>query len=355
YYTKYLAKGSLLFLLLLFLITTSAIHPDNTIYPINNMFAFEEGGTSSNTLYNQSLHTEEGMTIHEIMSEQPVYKFRFILTTPQLAFEVLSLRMRMIFTDEISDIIRYGNTRNVTISIYPFELTSIDGINNSVQVLDALDMYHGTSIQFKFNTTAFEEVEYFELAFSSWNVSTNIKGIQFEQIRFHLAPTTSSVGQILLVIFSTIGLFGFWTIYPQRFGNVLAILFVIIMLIMPLALITQVQHILDALPEGKEEGVTRFTFFNQVYERRDLGNGLFSLRMVKDLSTAFELQALSGTGSQVVYPMIEENIEETTLMNETEDNELSIGEESSLTLIGNLASPISRPLQFQDHFLPSVI
>jgi hypothetical protein len=58
---------------------------------------------------------------------------------------------------------------------------------------------------------------------------------------------------------------------------------------------------LASIPQN-DKGVTHFTFFGKVYERRDVGNGYYTIKMVKDLSTAFELQALSGTGSQVVYP-----------------------------------------------------
>ncbi|MFX1517319.1 MAG: hypothetical protein ACFFC6_13530, partial [Promethearchaeota archaeon] len=276
---------------------------------------------------------------------QDAYKFRFIFKTPKEPFEMLSLRMQMLFTTKTTSFICWGGLHNVTINVFPFELATIEGVNNSVQVINALDLYRGTNIQFNFNTTAFKELEYFEVSFSSWNASDSLKGIQFEQIRFHLTPITGIPSQLFLLILGTIGLFGLSIVYPQQFRNILLLLFGIILLMMPLTIITQVQNILTSLPEEKEEGVTRFTFFNRVYERRDLGNGYFSLQMVKDLSTAFELQALSGTGASVVYPKIEQTIEDSEVdlqLNETEHIDTTIEEESTSPLV-DVAYPYLQP------------
>ncbi|MFX0120581.1 MAG: hypothetical protein ACFFB2_16155, partial [Promethearchaeota archaeon] len=325
-YQKYFLNGSLLLFLFLSISSVSTIGPDNTLYPIFNYFAFGENGAITKGLHNQTFVSDEGMKIHEITSKQDAYKFRIIFKTPSDPFEMLSLRLRMIFTYDTEGFICWGGLHNVTVSVFPFDIATIEGDNNSVQLINARELYQGTTIQFHFNTSVFQELDYFELAISSWNETTSLQGVQFEQIRFHLAPTSIVNSQTLLGLFSSIGLYGFWLAYPKRFGNVLAYLFVIIMLITPIAVITQVLNRLDTLPQ-KEEGVTRFTFFNRVYERRDLGNGYFSLRMVKDLSTAFELQASSGTGFQVVYPKIENTSEDNKI--EMEDEKSTVNEESS--------------------------
>ena len=62
--------------------------------------------------------------------------------------------------------------------------------------------------------------------------------------------------------------------------------------------------------------MTRFTFFGQVYEQRDLGNGLFSLKKIKDLSTAFGLVAKSGTSGEIVYPTVTPSIDADESMEE---------------------------------------
>ncbi|MFX0183026.1 MAG: hypothetical protein ACFE95_08100, partial [Candidatus Hodarchaeota archaeon] len=308
---KYLLNGVLLFLLFSMLTSITAIRADNTLYPLNNYFAFGENGTITKGVSNESYTIENSFRVHEILSEQDAYKFRVIFSVPDKPFEILSLRVRMIFTEKITEVIRWGYARNVSVSVYPFELATIDGMNNSAQVLDALDLYHGKEVQFHFNTTAFEELEFFELAFSSWNATPNLRGVQFEQINFHMPPENIFSETAFLVMLGSAGLFGVSIACPTRFRSVLLILLAIMLLLVPLTVVIQVRNILDSLPQ-EDKGVTRFTFFGRVYERRDLGNGYFSLRMVKDLTKAFELQALSGTGETVVYPMIE---------NETEQNE----------------------------------
>ncbi|MFX0152069.1 MAG: hypothetical protein ACFFAJ_14875, partial [Candidatus Hodarchaeota archaeon] len=165
---KYLLNGILLFLLISMLSSITAIKADNTLYPLHNFFAFGEKGTITKGLSNESSVSEAGFRVNEILSQQDAYKFRFIFSVPDHPFEILSLRVRMIFTENITEVIRWGFARNVSVSVYPFELATIDGVNNSAQVLDALDLYHGKEVQFHFNTTVFEDLEYFELAFSSW-------------------------------------------------------------------------------------------------------------------------------------------------------------------------------------------
>ncbi|MFX0172328.1 MAG: hypothetical protein ACFE9L_10435, partial [Candidatus Hodarchaeota archaeon] len=300
---KYLLNGILLFLLISMLSSITAIKADNTLSPLYNYFAFGEKGTITKGLSNESYVSEAGYRVNEILSKQDAYKFRFIFSVPDNPFEILSLRVRMIFTENITEVIRWGFARNVSVSVYPFELATIDGVNNSALVLDALELYHGKEVQFHFNTTAFEELEYFELAFSSWNATPNLRGVQFEQINFHLLPENVFTATTLIVILSSAGLFGVSILCPARFKGVFLILLAFILLLVPLALVLQVKNILDSHPQA-EKGVSRFTFFGRVYERRDLGNGFFSLRMVKDLTKAFELKALSGTGSKVVYPII---------------------------------------------------
>lgn len=306
---KYLLNGVLLFLLFSMLTSITAIRADNTLYPLNNYFAFGENGTITKGLSNESYTLENGFRVHEILSDQDAYKFRVIFPVPDKPFEILSLRVRMIFTENITEVIRWGYARNVSVSVYPFELATIDGTNNSAQVLDALDLYHGKEVQFHFNTTVFEELEFFELAFSSWNATPNLRAVQFEQINFHMPPENIFSETAFLVMLSSAGLFGVSIASPTRFRSVFLILLALMLLLVPLTVVTQVRNILDSLPQ-EEKGVTRFTFFGRVYERRDLGNGYFSLRMVKDLAKAFELQALSGTGSTVVYPMIENETEQ---------------------------------------------
>ncbi|UCG01766.1 MAG: hypothetical protein JSW11_19430, partial [Candidatus Heimdallarchaeota archaeon] len=316
---KYIMKGILLLLLCLMITSVSASRPDNTIYPLYNYFAFGKDGTITRGLHNQSFVSKEGMKIHEVTSEQDVYKFRFIFKTPKKPFDVLSMRVKALFTRNTSGFIRWGGLHNVTISVFPFELVTIDGNNNSVQVLNGRDLYQGANIQFKFNTSAFEEVEYFELGFSSWNSTESLRGVQFEQIHFHRIFHNYLSETILLVLGGSVSIFSLAIYSPRKFGILLTFLITAVLVIVPMVIIIRTQSYLSSLPQI-EEGVDRFTFFGRVYERRDLGNGLFSLQMVKDLSKAFELKALSGTGSQVVYPQLEiESItEEIEIQIETE-------------------------------------
>ncbi|MFX0124284.1 MAG: hypothetical protein ACFFAE_11650, partial [Candidatus Hodarchaeota archaeon] len=336
-YHEYFIKGLLLLLLCLMITSVSATRPNNSIYPLYNYFAFGEGGTITKGLHNQSFVSEDGMKIHEVTSVQDAYKFRFIFKTPKDPFEMLSLRVRLLFNYNTSNFICWGGLHNITISVFPFELATVEGENNSVHVVNARELYCGRDIQFKLNTSAFHEEEYFELAISSWNATESLKGVQFEQIRFHVAPSSLFTNYLLLTTFSSIGLFGFTIVHPQRFSNIITVFFTVIFVIMPLAVITQVQNILGSLPPQKEKGVTRFTFFNRVYERRDLGNGLFSLQMVKDLSTAFELQALSGTGAQIVYPVFEK-VDKEDIPNRTEHIDTAFSEETISTEEATISS-----------------
>ena len=103
-------------------------------------------------LQNQSFVSEEGMKIHEVTSNQDAYKYRFIFQTPQESFDILSLRLKLLFNHNTSGFIRWGGLHNVTISVFPFELATLEGSNNSVQIINARDLYHGGNIQFKLNT-----------------------------------------------------------------------------------------------------------------------------------------------------------------------------------------------------------
>ncbi|MFX1507061.1 MAG: beta strand repeat-containing protein, partial [Promethearchaeota archaeon] len=348
-YHNYFIKGFLLLLLCVTFSSVSAIRPDNTIHPLYNYFAFGKDGVIKNGLHNQSFVSEEGMKIHEVISDQDAYKFRFIFQTSKNPFDVLSLRVKALFNRNMSGFIRWGGLHNVTISVFPFELVTIEGRNNSVQVINGRDLYRGANIQFNFNTTAFEGVKYFELAFSSWNGSESLRGFQFEQINFHKVPN-NYIPETILFLVGSISLISLVMLSPRKFGLLLTILIAIALLIVPLVMIFRAQNFLKAIPQT-EEGVERFTFFGRVYERRDLGNGLFSLQMVKDLSTAFELQASSGTGAQVVYPLLETDGENTT-----EETEMQIerGESDSFKIETEEPTSISNNpssfYQFQPHF-----
>ncbi|UCE12465.1 MAG: hypothetical protein JSV04_09745, partial [Candidatus Heimdallarchaeota archaeon] len=103
--SKYLVPGILALLLLLIVTSVAQIRPDNTLYPLYNYFAFEEDGAITEGLHNHSYVAESGLKIHEVTSEQNAYKFRFIFSTPDHPFEILSLRVRMIFTEETTRII----------------------------------------------------------------------------------------------------------------------------------------------------------------------------------------------------------------------------------------------------------
>jgi hypothetical protein len=215
---KLIMKG-ILFLSLLLLVTTSlkSAKPNNTLYPINNYFAFDTEGSVSLGLDNKTVLSELGIQYQEIMSETNVYKFRFIFTTPDYDFEMLSIRLKMIFSEETTERILWGHLHNITVNIFPFNATMIDGNNNSVQIVNALDLYKGTTIEFDFNKTTFEDVQYFELGFSSWNATENIRGIQFEHIYFHLYPQTIFTSQTTAIIVSFTSIIGIAIVFPQKF------------------------------------------------------------------------------------------------------------------------------------------
>ena len=146
---KYLLKGFLLFVLFLLITTTiSMAKPNNTLYPLTNYFAFDSKGAVSQGIENRTVVSESGMKIHEIMSEIDVYKYRFILTPPDYPFETVSIRLRMIFSEEMTNYIIWSNLHNITVSIYPFELVTLNGVNNSVYIINALDFHcHGSSFE----------------------------------------------------------------------------------------------------------------------------------------------------------------------------------------------------------------
>ncbi|KPK88163.1 MAG: hypothetical protein AMS27_00530, partial [Bacteroides sp. SM23_62_1] len=347
-YHNYFIKGFLLLLLCVIITSVSAIRPDNTIYPLYNYFAFGKDGVIKNGLHNQTFVSEEGLKIYEVISNQDAYKFRFIFQTPKDPFNVLSLRVRALFTWNTSGFIRWGGQHNVTISVFPFELATIEGKNNSVQVINGRNLYQGATIQFKFNTSAFEEVEYFELAFSSWNGSESLRGVQFEQIHFY-KEYGNYLPETLILLGSSLCIISLTMLFPRKFGVLLTVLIAAVLVLVPLVMIMRTQNYLNALPQN-EEGVERFTFFGRVYERRDLGNGLFSLQMVKDLSTAFELQALSGTGGQVVYPQLES--EKTTEEIETQDEIESEETDNSKIQTDEPTSISNTPASSFNRFLP---
>ena len=78
-------------------------------------------------------------------------------------------------------------------------------------------------------------------------------------------------------------------------------------------------------------------FFNRVYERKDYPGGYYSLRMIKDLSTAFELVATSGTGSMVVYPTISEGGTDDPTIKDSNGNQTSNDDSSSESQIAILS------------------
>jgi len=177
---QYVLKGILLFTFFLLAITTiDMARTDNTLYPLTNYFAFDSKGSVTQGLENRTILLESGMRVHEIMSEGNLNKYRFIFTTPEFPFETLSLRLKMTFSEKTTNNIIWGNLHNITVNIFPFEITTLNGVNRSVQVVNALELYEGTSLNFDFNSTELQEVEYFELSFSSWNASESIKGVQF--------------------------------------------------------------------------------------------------------------------------------------------------------------------------------
>ncbi|NHJ03142.1 MAG: hypothetical protein EAX86_13475, partial [Candidatus Heimdallarchaeota archaeon] len=298
-------KGLLLAGVFLLLATIPTLaRTDNNLYPIYNTFMFNQERQITSGIENQTLKTELGYRVHSITSSKDASKVRFIFSIPDFHFDQLLLRVKLSYNELTTAFIRGGHLHNITVNVYPFELTIIDGVNGSVQVVDAYELYRGTTLTFNFNETAFIEEEYFEVSFSSWNSMSCIKEIQFEQIKFQLHPPEVVTGPAVLFLCSTISLLGLAQVFPQYnrfFTNLILLLF---LMLTPLAAIYQIKSIMELLPD-REEGVTRFTFFGQVYERRDLGNGYFSLKKIKDLSTAFELKALSGTGAQIVYPIKE--------------------------------------------------
>jgi hypothetical protein len=310
---KYLLKGILLFGLFLLIATSiSMAKPDNTLYPLTNYFAFDSKGALSSGIENRTVRSESGMKIHEVMSETDVYKYRFIFSPPDYQFETVSIRLRMIFSEDMTNYIMWGNLHNITVNIYPFELATLNGVNGSVQIINALDLYQGTTIKFNLNNTVFDEEEFFELAFSSWNGSESMKGVQFEQIRFHLEPTNILSGQMLFVLISTFSIVSITIVRFRHPQNIFVFMIAFIFFMGSAAMILQANNILTAIPQ-KEKGVSHFTFFNCIYERREYDNGYYSIKMIKDLSKAFELQASSGTGAQIVYPKIDTTTENSDL------------------------------------------
>ncbi|MHA1971819.1 MAG: hypothetical protein ACTSW1_02430, partial [Candidatus Hodarchaeales archaeon] len=303
-YHKYVGLGFLSLLMLLGFSTTITAHSsDNRLYPYYNFFAFNEKGQIRSGLSNRTVINEDGLSAYQISSNTEGYKFRFILAKPEYRFEYLELRVKLIYTPEYTNIIRWGFLRNITVNIYPFDLAMIEGINKSVQVVNALDLLHGSTIRFDLNSSAFTDVNFMELSLSTWNATESILGVELEKMAFELDPVNlfSSSNVLFLFIFSCFSLFSI--IFSRSNHHFLSLLILVALVIVPLAVITQTKGIVDLI-EDKEEGVSRFVFFNALYERRDLGNGYFSLRMIKDYSKAFETQAYSGTGAFVVYPVI---------------------------------------------------
>ncbi|MFW9778408.1 MAG: beta strand repeat-containing protein, partial [Candidatus Heimdallarchaeota archaeon] len=300
---SYLFKGLVIFSLVLLLGSFSALEPANSIHPVTNIFGFGTKGTIGNGIDNRTFISETGRQIHEITSSTPAYKIRLIFPVPQESADFLTLRAKIRYTEEFTNLIRWNQNRNVSVCIFPFESAIIDGKNQSVQVLDAMELYWGTTIKFSLNTTALEGLDYFEIAFFMWNRTSVLTGLQFDQITFKNTPVAlSDSGPFSIALLSTLFI-GLWIAFPNKFSPIVVFFVMIALVIVPLTLTLQTIRFLDGI-EKNETGVSRFTFFGRVYEQRDLGNGLFSLRMVKDLSRAFELQALSGTGDSDIYPSI---------------------------------------------------
>ncbi|MHA2316353.1 MAG: hypothetical protein ACXAC6_01295 [Candidatus Hodarchaeales archaeon] len=324
--SKNLSYGLLALLFLLLFSTLTVARSTKNIYPLTNYFAFNEDGAIRHGVKNETLQTETGLNLHQITSEDPAYKLRTILKVPTHIFDSLSIKLQMTFTENYTEYIRWNFLRNITVNVYPFELATINSINESVQIVNALDIYHGTTVNFNINQTAFDSLEYFEVSFATWNEESVIQSISFEDIQFQQsAPPLSSDNYLILGSVFTL-LYGVSFFFTDEKNWLLVILLIFTLIFVPITVLDRIKTLIDSLPKS-EEGVSRFTFFNRVYERKDYPNGYYSLRMVKDLSTAFELVATSGTGSMVVYPVISESS-----INET------ITDQNTVTSISNDAS-----------------
>ncbi|MHA2401711.1 MAG: hypothetical protein ACXADH_01870, partial [Candidatus Kariarchaeaceae archaeon] len=323
--SQYLPYGLLALLFLLLSSTLTVARPDNTIYPLTNYFAFNDSGEISEGLSNTSSLLDSGLRAHSILCEQPAYKVRLIFPSPNDPFDSLSIRMRMTFSPQYTNRILWGFLRNITVSIYPFDLAILDSENGSVQVINAVDLFEGTTFTFQLNDTAINEIEHFEVSFSAWNGSSVIQSLEFEQIKFQESapPISSQTNLVYGSIFSL--LIGLSFFLPRRFNGFLILVLIFMLALVPITVISRVQSLLNSLPET-DSTITRFTFFNVVYERKDYGNGYYSLRKVKDLSTAFELVASSGTGNRIVYPV---TIEDQLIFTEQENSVSNSGEGSS--------------------------
>ncbi|MHA1995951.1 MAG: hypothetical protein ACW97Z_15550, partial [Candidatus Hodarchaeales archaeon] len=338
--SKFLPYGFLALLFLLLSSTLTVARPDNTIYPLTNYFAFNDSGELTWGLSNQSTILETGLQTHSITSEQPAYKFRLIFPSPTDPFDSLSIRLRMTFSANYTNRILWGFLRKITVNVFPFDMGIIDSENGSVQVIDAINLYEGTTITFKLNDSALIDLEYFEISFSSWNESSVIQNLMFEQIKFNQSspPITSSTNLTIGFLLSFLSGISFFL--PRKFNGILLLLLVFILVLVPITVISRVQSLIESLPET-DSSVTRFTFFNVVYERKDYGNGFYSLRMVKDLSAAFELVAKSGTGSSVVYPSY--NIElDTSSENHTIDT-LTSSDDGSINPLNEAINEFPTP------------
>ncbi|MHA1225504.1 MAG: hypothetical protein ACTSPV_02040, partial [Candidatus Hodarchaeales archaeon] len=352
-YHNYVGLGFLCLLMLLGISTTITAHSsDNMLYPYYNFFAFNEKGQIRSGLSNRTVINEDGLSTYQFSSNTEGYKFRFILAKPEYRFEYLELRVRLIYTPEYTNIIRWGFLRNITVNVYPFDLAMINGINKSVQVVSALDLLHGSTIRFDLNNSAFTDLDFMEVSFSTWNATESILGVEFEKLAFELNPVNlfSSSNVLFLFVISCFSLFSI--VFSRKSHHFLSLLILVALVVVPLAVITQTKGIVDLI-EDKEEGVTRFVFFNALYERRDLGNGYFSLRMVKDYSKAFETQAYSGTGAFVVYPVkVSDKINDSLQLSEPSpiQGESNLGEDEPGLPINETSDPsVNLPrLSFSD-------
>ncbi|MHA2170175.1 MAG: hypothetical protein ACXAB7_09815 [Candidatus Kariarchaeaceae archaeon] len=300
--SRNLTYGLLALVFLLLSSTLTVARPDNTIYPLTNYFAFNDEGQIKNDVYNQSSTLDSGLTAHSVISEEPVYKFRLIFPTPTDQFDSISLRLSMTFTENFTKRIRWGFLENITISVFPFELGIINTNNQSVQVINALELYRGTTVVFQLNQSALVDLEYFEISFSTWNATSSVHRLEFEQIRFIQSSSSLSSPNYLFLSSLFVIMTGLSFVLPNRFDGILILILLFVLFFVPFTTIIRVQDLLSSLPDSNE-GVTRFTFFGKIYEQKSYGNGMYSLEMIKDLSTAFELVASSGTGGKVVYPM----------------------------------------------------
>ena len=309
--SRYFLYGLLALVLLLLFSTIAVARSDNSIYPLTNYFAFNEDGVIKYGMENQTIISESGLNLHQIQSEEPAYKFRFIFPVPTNTFDTLSIKLQMTFTEDYTNRIRWNFLRNITVNVYPFDLATINSHNDSVKIVNALDLYRGTTVYFQLNQTAFIDLEYFEVSFSAWNKTSVIQSVVFEDVQFQLtAPPLSSNNYLVLGSVFTL-LFGVSFFFTDEKNGLLVLILIFALIFVPITVMDRVNDLIESLPKT-EEGVTRFTFFNRVSERKDLGNGYFSLQMIKDLSTAFELSPNSGTGSLVVYPTVIVNAEGTS-------------------------------------------